>query len=110
LPFGDVERYNVVRQRSDPGSVLNLTRDLIALRTSTPLGRGAYRTVSCRDGVWVWQRGDDLLVAANLTPDRGDVPVQDVEVLIGTTRERDGSRVRGTLRLEPWEGLVLASR
>jgi alpha-glucosidase len=110
LPFGDSERRNVEQQQADPGSVLNLTRDLIRLRASTPLGRGTYRTVSCRGGVWVWERGEGLMIAANLTRDPADVRVEDGEVLIGTTRERDGGRVRGSIRLEPWEGLVLAAR
>ncbi len=30
-------------------------------------------------------------------------------MLLGTLRQRDGERVRGQIRLEPWEGLVLSS-
>ena len=32
LPFGDLAAHNVAAQREDPGSVLHLVRDLIALR------------------------------------------------------------------------------
>ena len=36
LPFGDLAACNVEDQRSDPGSMLHLARDLIALRGATP--------------------------------------------------------------------------
>jgi alpha-glucosidase len=110
LPRGDAARRNVADQQADPGSVLNLTRDLIRWRRSTSLRDGTYRTVSCREGLWVWERGDDLTVAANLSSEVAKLQVSDQDVLIGTARKRDGSRLGGMVRLGPWEGLVLADR
>jgi alpha-glucosidase len=110
LPLGDAGRCNVTRQQEDAGSILRLVRDLILLRSSSTLRRGPFRTVSCSDGLWVWERGGDLTVAVNVSPHEAMFPAGDGEVLIGTTRQRDGDRVRGSVRLDPWEGLVLASR
>jgi alpha-glucosidase len=110
LPLGDADACNVARQREDPRSVLNLARDLIRLRAVTDLGAASSRTVSVERGVWVWARGPRLTVALNLSDDEAELHVPDHDVLIGTTRERDGERVAGTVRLEPWEGLVLARR
>jgi alpha-glucosidase len=97
LPFADDR--SVAAQREDPGSTLNLVRDLIALRRErSDLTEGAYETLP--DDAWVWRRGSGTVVALNLS----DAPVE-VEargtVLIGTHRDTfDG-------RLEPWEGVVL---
>jgi alpha-glucosidase len=110
LPLGDASRWNVADQRDDPGSVLHLARDLIRLRSTTDLGTARYRTVSVEHGLWVWERGPGLTVAANLSDADAVLPVADCDVLIGTTRDRDGARVDGTVRLAPWEGLVLARR
>src|SRR5207249_2156317 len=63
LPLGDLGR-NVAAQRADPGSTLNLCRDLIALRRRTPdLHAGAYTTLEAPEGAWAWRRGDSTCVA-----------------------------------------------
>jgi alpha-glucosidase len=110
LPLGDHEARNVEEQRGDPGSMLWLCRDLIALRRRTPdLRAGAYRTVAAGPGTWAWRRGDRTMVGLNLS----DRPVQvggvEGTVLVGTDRARDGVSVRGRLSLAPWEGVVVAT-
>ena len=53
-----------------PGSPLNLTRDLIALRRAEEdLRTGAYEEVAVDDGLWAYRRGDGFLVALNLGAD-----------------------------------------
>jgi alpha-glucosidase len=109
LPFGDFRARNVAVQREDPNSVLRFARDLIALRRGCPdLATGDYAAVNTPSGVWAWRRGDETLVAVNLSPDQASVAA-DGQVLIGTDRARDGTRVSSSLELKPWEGLVLAS-
>jgi alpha-glucosidase len=54
LPIGDPPRDSVGAQREDPGSVLNLARDLIALRPRL----GPYRPLSAGPGRWRYRRGD----------------------------------------------------
>jgi alpha-glucosidase len=106
LPFGDLSR-NVEAQRADAGSTLSLCRDLIALRRRRPdLHAGAYRSLPGPDGVWAFRRGDATCVALNLSEQAVSVGGLDGAVLVGTDRDRDGFRVRGTLELEPWEGVV----
>jgi alpha-glucosidase len=108
LPMGDAASCNVADQRDDPGSVLRLCRDLIALRGARPdLSTGAYATVDAPDGVWAWRRGEATLVAVNCS----DLPAEAAlagEVLLGTRREREGLRASGSLGLEPWEAVVLS--
>ena len=101
--------HNVEAQREDPGSVLHLVRDLIALRRArSDLRDGAYETLPAPDGAWAWRRGAGTAVAVNL----GDAPVS-VEGLDGPRARRDGPRARrrrrssGALELAPGEGAVL---
>ena len=103
LRWGDTTR-NVEDMRADPGSILHLCRDLIALR---PELRGAYATLEAPDGVWAWRRGDAGVVAVNL----GDRPqvVRGLQgtVRLGTDASRRDESVAGELRLGPWEGAVV---
>ncbi len=108
LPFGDLASANVEDQRHDPDSTLSLTRDLIALRDAVPeLRHGAYSRRDAPAGVFAWRRGERALVAVN-TSDATAI-VDDVfgVVRIGTRRQRDGERLDGTLRLAPWDGVVV---
>ena len=98
----------MAQQTDDPGSVLHLARDLIRLRRLTDLGTAPYRTISVDGGLWVWERGSRLTVAANLSDEHAHLKNADHDVLIGTNRERDGERVGGTVRVAPWEAVVLA--
>jgi alpha-glucosidase len=108
LPFGDLGAANVADQREDPGSMLHLCRDLIALRRGdTGLRTGRYAQVPAAPGAWAFRRGDGALVALNL----GSAPVG-VEgatgtIAVGTDRARDGERVDGALALGPYEGAVV---
>jgi alpha-glucosidase len=79
LPAIDPEKRNVAGQRDDPGSVLSLYRDLIALRRE--LGTG-IELLDAADGVLAYRRGDHV-VAINLTPEDREPP-QHGEVLLAT--------------------------
>jgi len=110
LPFGDIEGCNVADQRDDPASTLHLVRDLIGLRRElTDLSVGTYAAVASEGGVWAWRRGQDTIVAVNLSD--VDASLDDVRgtVRIATDRARDGDPVGGSLRLGPWEGVVVTS-
>ena len=104
LPVGDTTR-NVAAQRDDPGSVLHLVRDLIALRRERgDLHSGGYETLPAPAGAWVWRRGERTRVALNLS----DEPVRVDDggtVLIATERTRAGDRFDGSLG--PWSGAVI---
>jgi alpha-glucosidase len=108
LPFGDTARANVADQRSDPGSHLNLCRDLIALRRATPdLRSGAYASLPAPEGVWTWRRGEGTAVAINLSDDAAWLPLGPATIEVGTDRSRDGEEVERDLSLGPWEAAVL---
>ena len=108
LPIGDARAVNVGDQRDDPGSVLHLCRDLIALRRGTPdLRSGAYASLPSPPGVWSWRRGTGTIVSVNLSDRPVTVPTDAGTILIGTRRERDGEAVATELSLGPWEGTVL---
>jgi alpha-glucosidase len=112
LPVGDVDpaAHNVAAQHDDPGSMLTLARDLIALRRRTPdLSGGSYASLVSPEGVWAWRRGERTVVALNLSDD--EVVLGDVSgtIALGTDRSRDGEAVSGGLRLGPWEAVVVAA-
>ena len=108
LPMGTPEECNVAAQRHDPGSVLTLVRDVIALRRSEPdLYGGAYRTVASPAGTWVWERGTGFVVALNLSD--GPVALEAVHgsIAVGTDRRRDGEPVGGRLELAANEAALV---
>ena len=108
LPFGDLAAFNVAAQRADRGSVLQLVRDLIALRKRHgELREGAYDasrrpTAHGRGGA-----GTRFAVALNLGGRRGDGRGVTGRVAIATDRARDGEEVAGAVRLGPYEGAVV---
>ena len=108
LPLGGRAR-NVAAQRSDPTSILTLTRDLIALRRGRGLLTGAYVPVASPPGVWAFRRKGGAFVALNLG--RNPVRLDGVEgaIALGTDRERDGEPLRGVLELRPREAVVASA-
>ena len=109
LPLGDATAHNVTAQKDDLGSVLHLTRDLIALRRGqSDLTRGAYATLAAPAGAWAWRRGDGFACAVNLGDDEVAVDLPAGAVAVGTDRARDGEAVDGSAALGPWEGVVVA--
>jgi alpha-glucosidase len=112
LPFGDFRSCNVADQRHDPDSMLSLTRDLIGLRDAIPdLRRGAYRTHPASSGsLWVWERGERMLVAVNLGAEPVTLAPIDGTIRISTIRARDEEEVDGRLHLEPKEALLAMRR
>jgi glycosidase len=100
----------VEEQRSNPGSMLVLCRDLIALRRSEPdLVGGGYEPLPASGGVWAFRRGSRFVVAINLSDEAGavDVGPSGGRVRVATSRERDGETVNGRLQLGPWEAAVV---
>jgi alpha-glucosidase len=109
LPIGARER-NVAQQRDDPGSILTLTRDLIALRKRSSLLTGAYTAVASPPGVWAFRRGGGALVALNLGDEAVTLHGIEGTIELGTDRRRDGERLTGVLELQAREAVVAAAR
>jgi len=93
----------VAGQRDDPGSVLSLSRRLLALRRAE-LGRGLadFENLAVTEGAWAYRTGP-LVVAANFTDQPADMPAEAGEVLLRTSAESTPPSP-GILR--PWEGVV----
>jgi alpha-glucosidase len=108
LPIGS-RRRNVADQRDDPGSILMLTRDLIALRRRRGLLAGSYEPLEAPAGVWAFRRGGGALVAVNLGEGPARLDAIDGAIVLCTERGRDGELVRGRLELEPKQGIVLSA-
>ena len=108
LPFGDLAACNVAAQREDPGSVLHLVRDLIALRRRhSELTSGSYAPLPAPSGAWAWRRGERFAVALNLSDSQLAVAGVGGRVAVATDRARDGEQVGGELQLGPYEGVVI---
>jgi alpha-glucosidase len=88
LPPVDPGEHNVEDQRDDPGSMLSLVRELIALRRE--LGEG-FELLDSADGVVAYRRGGHA-VAINTTEEPRPVPLRG-EPLLETARGalRDGT-------------------
>lgn len=111
LPMTTPAGCTVEAQRADPSSVLNFTRDLIALRRSHPdLHAGGYQSLPSPPGTWAWRRGRAFITAVNLGTEPAIVEVGHGTVSLGTDRRRNGQEVYGTLSLEPGEGALLVRR
>jgi alpha-glucosidase len=109
LPFGDLG-VNVAGQRDDPGSVLHLARDLIALRRATEdLRGGPYAELRNEGGLWAYRRGDGVTVALNLSDAEGSLDGIHGRIALATDRARDGEAVGGALTLGPWSGAVVTA-
>ena len=108
LPFGDLATCNVAAQRADPGSVLHLVRDLIALRrANAELTSGPYATLPAPAGAWAWRRGERFVIALNLSAAPVAVDGVSGSVAVATDRARDGNVIDGAVQLGPYEGVVV---
>ena len=88
--------------------MLSLTRDLIALRRqNAELCLGSYATIDAPDGMWAWRRGDNSVVALNMSDDPATLDGVRGRIRIGTDRSRDGEVVEDTLSLQGWEAVVV---
>jgi glycosidase len=94
LPVVDAAERNVADQRADPGSLLALYRDLIALRQS--LG-GGLELIDAAEDVLAYRRGEHT-VAINLSNEEREPPPHG-EVLLATHPYAPG-------RLAPHAGFV----
>jgi alpha-glucosidase len=107
LPLLDTTR-NVEDQRSDPGSTLHFTRDLLAVRRRrSALRHGPYAELPAPSGAWAWQRGGGIAVAVNLSGGPVQVEGMDGVVELATDRARDGEHVHERISLAPHEGVIV---
>jgi alpha-glucosidase len=100
----DNAAVNVASQRDDPGSVLRLCRDLLALRREDSGGRIAgYQALPAPPGVWAYRAGG-LTVLANFSgrplvpPDPGGTVVLSTQGPV----QRNGA----DMTLAPWQGVI----
>jgi alpha-glucosidase len=108
LPFGEHTAVNVETQKDDPDSFLNFTRSLIQLRKeSEDLKAGAYEEMDSPPGTWVYRRGENLIVALNMSD--GIATVKEVEgtVRASTAAGRIDEYAPGRIDLQPLQGVVI---
>ena len=108
LPLSPTGECNVEDQRHSGDSVLSLTRDLIALRRqNAALRLGGYDTIDAPDGMWAWRRGEQFIVALNMSDEPLALDGVRGTIRLGTDRHRDGEKVDETLTLQGWEAVVV---
>jgi alpha-glucosidase len=95
----------VAAQRDQPGSLLTLVRDLLALRRAElSAGVARYEELAVTDACWAYRAGN-LVVAANLSGQPAEVAVPPGEVLLATG---DAPRPSAeSITLGGWEGVVM---
>jgi alpha-glucosidase len=118
LPLAeDFRSENVVNQRADPASILNLHRRLIALRRARPaLTAGAYRPLAAQGDLLLYRRehaGDQVIVALNLGAEPTTVLFDSMpsaaRVLLSSNADRDGEKIERAIDLRGNEGLVIGA-
>jgi alpha-glucosidase len=116
LPFeASCAARNVAVERDDPGSMLSLYHDLIALRRKEDaLTIGSYEQITCEQTFIAYARKArerEVLVVLDLhgKPARFNLPerFRSARVLLSTNRSRDGELIAGVLELGADEGYVL---
>ncbi len=100
LPVVDAAERNVADQAADPGSLLALYRELIALR---PRLGSRFAILESGDGVLAYERGEHV-VAINLTGEPRDAPPLG-EVVVRTARNGASN-----IRLAPHEAVLARKR
>jgi alpha-glucosidase len=116
LPVADdYATTNVETQRDDPDSMLSFVRRLIWLRNKLPaLTLGAYRPREIgNESVISYLREHDesrVLVALNFGAESLEFPLDATggELLCSTHPDRTGGRVNPSLKLRPYEGVILS--
>lgn len=115
LPLVDPAQRNVTAESSDPASLLNLYRRLLALRRSSPALRDGALTLlpDLPPGLLAWTReagGEQLLLIANMGDDAATARLSSLaergELLAGTGAPEGSVRLE-QVRLDPLEGLLL---
>jgi alpha-glucosidase len=116
LPIADTSAgTNVVAQRKDPTSILNLYRRLIAIRRASPaLLNGAYRTVMVRSNLFAFARietSERMLIVLNLASDAVvlnlEANIWNGTIAASTFADRDDEMIAGSIMLRAHEGLVV---
>lgn len=111
LPLGEHGTTNVQVERADDGSVLKLCHELIALRRSGQIAKGAnVQRLLLDEEVWAFRVGEAITVA-NLSPAQAErelaVPGP-LHVLCSTRPGATGTKAGPVLHLGPWEAAVLS--
>ena len=106
LPLGDRDGVTVAEQFGDEGSVLWLTRSLMALHHRYA-GRRDYRPLPAGTEQWVFRSGE-LVVATNFSAAPVTVDVPEGDALLSTDPDGPAGRRGGAATpLGPWEALIL---
>jgi alpha-glucosidase len=117
LPVTDHYRdCNVEAESRDPGSLLVLYRELLALRKAHPaLNFGGYRSVPADGDLLLYirhTREERLLVALNLGESAAEFPWRwphsSAQLLYSTTPGRAVGALSGRVALAPHEGIILS--
>jgi glycosidase len=104
LPLNpDRATVNVQSELEDPGSLLALTRRLLAVRRATPaLSVGGYRALDdAPEGCFLFVRDEQVLVALNFSTRAVEVRLPEGELLVSTSTDHQQGR------LGPAEGRVV---
>ncbi|MBR0692213.1 alpha-amylase family glycosyl hydrolase [Bradyrhizobium lablabi] len=118
LPLAhDFAHDNVVNLEADRGSILNLYKELIALRRGLPeLVSGSYEPAVAQGDILLYRRrGEDgvVVIALNFGGQPAEITSSAIgfsnEILLSTLMDRQGEKVEGVLDLRPNEGVILGS-
>jgi alpha-glucosidase len=117
LPLSeDHASCNVENLSRDPGGILELYRQLLALRRSTPaLSVGSYRRLDAEGPILAYAREqgeNSLTILLNLSAEPQTVKLRSTpgqfRIVLSTRLDREGERLGSDVAVRPDEGVILA--
>jgi alpha-glucosidase len=110
LPIGDAHSINVSSEQNESGSLLNLYRELMALRKARlTLISGKLDDIQVENNILSFRRHgtEQMQVVLNMDNHMKTINTVAATVLVGTHLDRKLKRLTGQITLQPGEGLVL---
>jgi alpha-glucosidase len=112
LPLSENRACNIMAQRRDEQSLLNLYRELIALRRQEPcLLQGDYRPRRTQNDVFTFERrlnDTQILVGLNISGEPRLWKWEGYGIkLLSTRLDRESRKVEGPIHLMPNEGVIV---
>lgn len=112
LPTGESQQISVQRQMQDPASLLNMYRQLIAVRSKNEaISVGDYKVINVHPHVFGFLRSTNkqtAIVLLNFSTERVKLEHELVRGVVGvSTHQRQPHETAGWIELQPYEGVII---
>lgn len=107
LPFSPNDGLDVEAELKDPGSTLNLCKNLITIRRTEDFGTGkVFEVLPAPEDVLSYQIGE-FGVVANMSEEPCFVDLSSASLVLGTSLIADPKPDMKCYRIDPWSGVLV---